>query len=366
MKEFSGNYLDDDSKELYLFEVHLIQSKADLCHYDTSLGSLPNNPFMKKELFPMTHDEKFGYATLHDRNNTLLVLFPFIYRKIYSENKDVGYYDITSPYGFGGPIIYDGIEEKSMKQFWGQLDKWYIKNNVVSEFVRFNFRQNILGFSGSIVPTLKMVHGNILPEEELWKNFKPKVRNNVRKGLAYGLKARIYHGNIPESAIGEFVYIYDKTMRRHSAEMRYLQEKDYFRKFIHNNPQSCCVVCVYFENKVVSTELLLLSKNAIYSYLGGSDEAYFFTRPNDFLKWEVMKWGQKNGFTEYHLGGGKEENDSLYKYKKRFFPHDKDRTFFTGRKIILPDVYQSLVDSNPHCEKEKSTNFFPLYRYEYS
>lgn len=74
-----------------------------------------------------------------------------------------------------------------MKQFWGQVNEWNLNNKVVSEFVRFNFNSNDLGFTCSLVPTLQMVCGNILTEDEQWNNFRLKVRNNVRKALSSGL-----------------------------------------------------------------------------------------------------------------------------------------------------------------------------------
>lgn len=84
------------------------------------------------------------------------------------------------------------IDERIMTKFWKQVDHSYLNNNLVSEFVRFNLCNNYLGFTGKIVPTLKMVCGKIVPEEEQWENFKPKVSNNVRKARSYGLKAKFY------------------------------------------------------------------------------------------------------------------------------------------------------------------------------
>jgi hypothetical protein len=363
MEGLSTYYLyNNNKKEKFIIEVHLIKSGADLIKYGKYLERLPNNPFINKDLITRKPNEQLGYFTLHDRKDTLLVLLPFIYRKILINNKETGYYDIISPYGFAGPLINSMMDPIIMKQFWEKVDAWYLKHNVVSEFIRFNFKHNIEGFTGSIIPTLKMVHGRILPEKELWKNFRPKVRNNIRKALSFGLKGRIYYKDIPDHVIEEFYNIYIKTMDRHGAEMRYRHRLEYFINFFHNNPLTCAVACIYLDSKPVSTELLLLSENTIYSFLGGTDEAYFFTRPNDFLKWEVMKWGYEFGFTEYHLGGGKQENDSLYKFKKRFFPYDEDRIFYTGRKILLPDIYDSLARLNQTSDSKKSTEFFPLYR----
>ena len=94
-------------------------------------------------------------------------------------------------------------------------------------------------------------------------------------------------------------------------------------------------------------------------------------RPNDFLKIEVMKWAITNGKKYYVLGGGRGNNDSLYQYKKTFFPKDEDAMFYTGRKIINHDIYNSLVrkievdyDDVLSSVKDSST-YFPIYNQDY-
>ena len=152
-------------------------------------------------------------------------------------------------------------------------------------------------------------------------------------------------------------------MERKQANSLYKHSLDYFIQLVNNNAANCAIIVVYKENIPISTELLLLSTLGIYSFLGGTDPNYFNTRPNDFLKTEVLKWGHKRGYKHYFLGGGKDYNDSLYKYKKDFFPSDEDVIFYTGRKIIDKEVYKKLVIShNPLSIGCKITSFFPLYR----
>lgn len=363
MKESSIQYFDTYTGEKYVLEVHLIREKEDYDTYDQFLKKLPENPFVKKELLFTVSDQEIGYFTLHDHRDKLLVLLPFLIRKIYHEKKETGYFDIISPYGLVGPVMRGEIDRKTMKQFWEQVDEWYRQNNVVSEFIRFNFDNNYKGFTGSRIPTSKMVCGKILPRKEQWKNFKPKVRNNVRKAWSYDLKCKVYHRNIDMATIEGFYRIYENTMTRHNAESRYHYSLEFFANFIQNNPESCALAVVYKENIEISVELLLLTREVVFSFLGGTDEAYFHTRPNDLLKFEVIKWSRVNGYKYYFLGGGKVEDDSLYHYKKRFFPKDKDLTFYTGRKILNEDIYQTLVRNSPNALKVESNQFFPLYRF---
>src|SRR5690606_25672887 len=95
---------------------------------------------------------------------------------------------------------------------------------------------------------------------------------------------------------------------------------------------------------------------------------YFNFRPNDFLKIEVIKWALENNITHYVLGGGRQNNDGLFQYKKAFFPKDDDAVFYTGRKVINHKVYKKLTKTYPFNKKELANlinhgqTFFPIYR----
>ena len=122
---------------------------------------------------------------------------------------------------------------------------------------------------------------------------------------------------------------------------------------------------VLLNGMAISTEFILLSSSTIFSYLGGTLAEFFHTRPNDFLKINVMDWGRENDRTHYVLGGGRSNDDQLYKYKKDFFPKEEDLIYYTGRKIVLPEVYQKLVNrtlDKPEDFPSIEEGYFPAYR----
>lgn len=349
-------------KDLTL-KAYPLSSKRDIFRYKELLRLFPNNPLYNIELlsFGQEENEELMYFVMM-KNDTPLVLMPFWFRKVLFEGNDTGYKDISSPYGYSGPVFAKGINDKIAIKFWKEVDLWYKKHKVVSEFIRFNMQENWKHYTGQIKPTLTNVCGRILPEEDQWNNFKPKVRNNYRKSIRSGLRSEIFHNNITDKVIGQFHKIYTHTMERKNATSQYFYELDYFRNLIYNNSSTCAIVIVYKGNTPVSAELLLLSDTTINSFLGGTDDNYFDTRPNDFLKVEVLKWAREKGYTYYFLGGGRENGDSLYHYKKDFFPMDNDTIFYTGRKIIDHEGYNILVNSNPYCIGCTFGNYFPLYR----
>jgi len=343
-------------------EVYHLSTLGDEDKYNEFLKLLPPHPLYKKEilLFGKSPNEELKYFVFIYQN-TVVALMPFFLRKVIINKIDTGFLDVSSPYGYSGPLYAENTKEEVVRNFWKKIDKWYNNNNIVSEFIRFNMQHNWKGYNGEVNATLSNVCGSIIPEKEQWKNFKPKVRNNIRKAQEYKLSSAIYHKNITVDAIKQFHSIYINTMKRNKAAPHFFYELDYFINLINTNSDICALILVYKGNKAISAELLLLSDNTIHSFLGGTEADFFHTRPNDFLKYEVLNWARNNGFVNYFLGGGREDGDSLYHYKKEFFPKDKDRIFYTGRKIVDKDIYDTLVAHNPFCKNCTLSNYFPKY-----
>jgi lipid II:glycine glycyltransferase (peptidoglycan interpeptide bridge formation enzyme) len=205
------------------------------------------------------------------------------------------------------------------------------------------------------------------PIETLWTNFKQKVRNNVRKAENHELTFKVYHGEFTADIMKNFHNIYIDTMDRNSASNKYYFSLAYFEQLVSNNPFKCAIAFVYNKEQPISTELLLISEDSIYSYLGGTNADYFEMRPNDYLKYKVADWGFKQDKKYYILGGGRKNKDGLYDYKKSFFANDQDAIFYTGRKIVNLEMYKKLTELSlklkiDEFEKNISLNYFPIYR----
>lgn len=352
------------------FEVFNINDQKSLKKYKKTLKALKNlNPFYKTELLDTTNmtTHQLNYFVLK-KGGVPIIVMPFYKRNITTKNTSTIYSDVISPYGYSGPLICPNeFDSQLLKHFWFKVDQWYKKENVISEFIRFSLNDNHKEYSGVLIPTLKNVKGTIINCKEQWDKFKSKVRNNYRKSTQQGLKIKIYQGEISKTIIEEFYNIYIETMKRNNAHEQYFHNITYFENFINNNEKSRIIATVYKDDIAISTELVLIGNNTLYSYLGGTVAEYFKTRPNDFLKIEVLNWARENNFKHYILGGGREDGDNLYKYKKTFFPNDDDAIYYTGRKVLNWEAYESLVEQKGNLNKvEKIENitqdFFPLYR----
>lgn len=298
------------------------------------------------------------------------VLYPFFLRDV--QNDDLvggerrGARDILSPYGYGGAVCIEASDKEALTiDFWNHFDSWCKRSNVVSEFVRFSlFSDSLLDFPGDTEEKQdNIVRSLDLSADDLWMDFEHKVRKNVKKAQRLGVVVEV---DTTGEFFDDFYRIYTDTMDRRSASSGYYFDEVFFRA-IHNSLDG---YFAYFharhEGRIISTELVLLSEENAYSFLGGTESAAFDMRPNDLLKYEVMMWAGANGKKRFVLGGGYAAGDGIYKYKKAFAPSGS-LPFRVGRRILDPVAYDALVKASVARRIEESSptlpdGYFPAYR----
>ena len=267
------------------------------------------------------------------------------------------YFDVTSPYGYGGFII-EGDNHEEVNQ---QYEKFCQENNIICEFVRFHLLEHYENKYNGQAQNIKhnIIRSLDLKPEDMLMDFEHKVRKNIKKANRNELEIQI---DTEGKTLDSFLEIYYKTMDRNSAEKDYYFSKEFF-EIINTMKNHFVYFNVLYENKIISTELVIYSKNNCYSYLGGTLSEYFDLRPNDFLKYEIIKWAYEKGIKNFILGGGYGgEDDGIYRYKKSFAPNGI-YDFYIGKNIFQPEKYKELVQLR---KKEKGfeidSNFFPEYR----
>ncbi|MRT93453.1 GNAT family N-acetyltransferase [Ancylomarina sp. 16SWW S1-10-2] len=296
--------------------------------------------------------------------NNLTVLFPFSIREIeldvYQDSDEKKFYDIITPYGYGDVyVIGEGDSVTVKTEFHLNFKEWASSYGIVSEFVRFNlFSKSVDDYHGEIIHNSDNIVCDLTKgEEQIWKEFKPKIRQNARKAL----KAEV---SIEFDSKGErldsFLQLYYGTMKRRNALDKYYFKKEFF-EMIHKKLKGHFIYFYATHNGIdVSVELILISDENIYSFLVASDEASFHLHPNELLKNEIIKWGISKGKKNYVIGGGYGKNDGLFSFKKDFSPTGI-LPYYVGKKIYNHDVHDKLVVSSG-VEILDDANFFPLYR----
>ena len=262
------------------------------------------------------------------------------------------FFDLITPYGYGG--------------FWGTVSNWEklncaysaycLDHHYVCEFVRFElFSDYVHHYSGEVESrTHNVVRSLEMPLDEMWMDFKQKVRKNVKKANSYHLDIII---ESTDAHLDDFLRIYYSTMDRTNAEQVFFFSKEFFETLCSMKENIMFFHAVY-EGKIVSTELVIYGSHNCYSYLGGTDAEYQFVRPNDFLKYEIIKWAKEKGLKNYILGGGYGSDDGIFQYKYALAPNGV-KDFFIGRRLFDQSTYNMLKDLRTDEINEK---YFPSYR----
>lgn len=265
------------------------------------------------------------------------------------------YFDFSTPYGYGGFVVEGEDTDELNKEY----NRYCRENKIISEFVRFDlFNDFVKKYDGYIeTRTHNVIRSLDMDPAAIIMDFKHKVRSNLRRAAENNLTVEIdYSGN----KINDFLAVYYNTMKRNEADNFYYFPKEFF-KSINLMKNNVAYFYVVYENRIISVELVLYDDNNCYSYLGGTDCEYFNLRPNEFLKYEIIKWAYKKGLKNYVLGGGYGEDDRLFSYKKSFAPNGIV-DFYIGQKIFISSLYQEILCIRKKEQFDVNIKFFPAYR----
>lgn len=314
--------------------------------------------------FAAAHDRPMCLAWVDERG---AVLLPLILRPLDSLPwcKQSDGWDATTPYGYGGPFIVGDVEVTS-DAFWDEVDAWADRGGVISLFGRLHlFDDQILPWRGEVQQRSRNIVRDLsLSEERLWFDYEHKVRKNVKRARSSGVTVTV-HQDL--ETLPDFLRVYQATMNRRGASDSYHHDEEFFEQLLGSMPTCYAFFHARQENIVTSTELVLLSDRWTYSFLGGTIEDAYASRPNDLLKHEICLWSMRQGKAGFVLGGGYNDDDGILRYKKAFAPHG-DAPFKTGSRIYDQDRFRALLVEREawavaHGETwSPQPGWFPAYR----
>ncbi|MED1468856.1 GNAT family N-acetyltransferase [Bacillus salipaludis] len=334
------------------------------------LGRIENQDiYFTPEYFEIYERNGEGKARLFVyENGQGFVYYPFLIRGLrnltIAKNVSKKYgelYDITTPYGYGGPIT-NTKDESNKKQLFREFEdsfhSYCFRNNIITEFVRFHpLIRNDQDYK-DIECTLNRhtIYIDLsLDLEEIWSNYDNKNRNRLRKAKANEYFTMVHRH---PSELDNFIDLYYKTMDKKNAYDYYYFQRSFFENSVELLKDHLELIEVVMEDKVIMSCFFMHYGDFIHYHLLGSDEEYLNFSPNNSLIHYVVEWAKTKGKKALHLGGGyKGDSDTLYRFKKRFNKYG-DLPFYIGKRIRNEEIYYELVKDLPVSE-----NYFPLYRH---
>jgi hypothetical protein len=288
------------------------------------------------------------------------VVYPFLLHNLsllpFFPQRSAPAYHIETPYGYGGPVVIEGIPTEHLyQQFYEAFGLWVKEKDVVSEFVRFDlFSEARQYFPGKVELHNHNIVLDLTPSiEDIWTGFDHKVRKNVHKAILKGVEVVVDPLGIQ---LDQFLENYYHTLQRRNAAKRYYFGKEFFQQINQTLSGKYCYFHSTHRGKVVSSELVLISGSTIYSFLGGTLANYFHLRPSDLLKYRIIEWAKENGCHKFVIGGGHQPHDGIFAFKKAFAPNGLV-PFYVGKNIHNQEVYNKLAEASG---KEQG-DFFPAF-----
>lgn len=281
---------------------------------------------------------------------------------------DIGkqYYDITTPYGYGGPIIeeYKKNKDELVNNYEKAFREYCNNNDIVSEFIRFHpIFNNALDFKSvyNVIYLRKTLGTNLeIYEDPIVSEFSKSCKKNIRQCKNKGIDFRVTESpTIME--IEKFKNIYYVTMDRNDASDFYYFKDEYFEKLLKYFSDNILTVEAIYEGKTIAMGLYFIYNKILHIHLSGTLTEYLYLSPAYMLRYGATLWAKEHGYKLIHHGGGRSNSseDSLYLFKKNF-AKNTEFDFYIGKKIWNKEIYDKLCEEK-HIDPEK-IDFFPAYR----
>jgi len=261
------------------------------------------------------------------------------------------YYDLESPYGYGG-YFFNTKNEKFLNKAFKKYKNYCKTQNIIAEFVRFhpflnciNQQMDFCAYDRDIV--VKELN------EDIMISYPSKIRNIVRKCKKI-LKIK------KSDNVDKFIEIYYQTMKKNNADEFYFFDKKYFDDLLKLKEVE--LYETIFEGEIIAMSFFIFSEYGYY-HLSANTTSSYKLNANYLLLHKAFLEAKKRGIKYFILGGGttSDENDTLLKFKKKFSKILKP--FYIGGIIFNKEKYNEYIDLWQKQTK-KDIKYFLKYRLE--
>lgn len=269
------------------------------------------------------------------------------------------YYDIVTPYGYGGFLLEGKIDSENMRSLKEAYEAYCIREKIVAEFVRFhpvNENAHAVEELYQVIDLGNTVKMDTTSKEAIWQNLTSKNRNMIRKAQKSGV--RVFWGRETE-LFRQFETIYNATMDKVQASRYYYFDSKFYDSILEDLKYNSLLFYAKLGEEIIAMSILLFGRKQAHYHLSASKKEYQHLAPTNLILYEAANFANEIGMDSLHLGGGLGSGkDHLYSFKKQFNRYE-DCTFSIGRKIYIQDVYDKLCEVNGAPE---DTGYFPRYR----
>lgn len=172
----------------------------------------------------------------------------------------------------------------------------------------------------------------IYPDIESNFNAIPrKQRRMIKQGSKAGLISKIGGGEY----LSDFYRLYSINKKNLGTPVFPIK---YFENIIKIFPQTF-ILSVWKDNIMVAAVMTFIFKDRLMPYFSGALKEYFRYAANDFMYWELMRYGCEEGYKFFDFGRSKKGTGS-YDFKRHwgFEPKDLPYTYYLVAMKDMPNI----------------------------
>jgi hypothetical protein len=273
-----------------------------IVNFESALAAFSRLPSMK--CAPSLHP---AYIVADSKRDSALRPLFFVHEEngeIYyhgfhlSRIPETDFFDIQSPYGYGGPVSSTN-DSGFIAAAWSKYADWCRENRVLVEFMRFH---PVVGNGGEYSGAVQHDRETVLVDltkSDLLAGYETRARTAVRKAEKSGLTVE---WRAPQDSVVLFSKIYNDAMANLNAPGFYRFSEAYFEALFEwgGVHLGACVR----QGEVVGGALFLIHGKFLEYHLSGSTSAGKSMGAANLLLHEAFLRAKARGCTHAHLGGG--------------------------------------------------------------
>lgn len=158
-----------------------------------------------------------------------------------------------------------------------------------------------------------------------------KQRRMIRQGIKHGLTSAIGSDHLKE-----FYAIYAHSVRNLGTPVFPYR---FFQNLQRQFGEDCKILSVWHGGKMVAGVMTFFFKDHVIPYYGGAQREFFPYAVNDFMYWELMRYGCEHGYGVFDFGRSK-QGTGAFEFKRHwgFEPQPLCYQYFLNRAKAIPNI----------------------------
>lgn len=265
-------------------------------------------------------------------------------------------YDLTSVFGYGGPIFNEiDLARESFEFLFDSLRSL----GFVSIFSRMH-PLLIEGLDLNDLPYIKLdsrlVAIKVRRQESILNGYRDNHRRDIKKALKSGVRAVV---DERFDGIDEFIKIYHQAMVDLGADEYYFYETSYIKSLVGATDFRVDLIFAQIDDVRIGGALFITTRGMMQYYIGGVVKEFKALSPLKLILARAHELAIEIGVQDFILGVGADGgDDALFKFKMGFSGAAFQSSVF--KKIIDPTAYDAICIAKGVDPEDMS--YFPAYR----